>query len=152
MPIVLKSGNLNLLEPSGPLQTCNGIGFFCISPTRTVFYMPRPSYLQCILHSTCPDHHISNVYCILHDPFTTSVKRNIFYMPCLSQLPSVHTVMILILHILHSPLTSPFLRYKHSCQQFFSNFSLCAISRQTAISPSCRPAFCQQSDRQNLAT
>jgi hypothetical protein len=23
--IVMKSGNLNLLEPSGPVQTCNGI-------------------------------------------------------------------------------------------------------------------------------
>ena len=25
MPIVLKSGSLNLLEPPGPLQACNGI-------------------------------------------------------------------------------------------------------------------------------
>ena len=25
MPIVLKSGSLNLLEPSGPVQPCNGI-------------------------------------------------------------------------------------------------------------------------------
>ena len=25
MPIVLKYGSLNLLEPSGPVQTCNGI-------------------------------------------------------------------------------------------------------------------------------
>ena len=25
VPSVLKSGNLNLLEPSGPVQTCNGI-------------------------------------------------------------------------------------------------------------------------------
>ena len=25
MPIVLKSGNLNLLEPSGPVQACNVI-------------------------------------------------------------------------------------------------------------------------------
>ena len=27
MPIVLKSGSLNLLEPSGPVQACNGIAF-----------------------------------------------------------------------------------------------------------------------------
>ena len=27
MPTVLKSGNLNLLEPSGPVQACNGIAF-----------------------------------------------------------------------------------------------------------------------------
>ena len=25
MPIILKSGRLNLLEPSGPVQACNGI-------------------------------------------------------------------------------------------------------------------------------
>ena len=25
MPIVLKSGSLNLLEPSGPVEACNGI-------------------------------------------------------------------------------------------------------------------------------
>jgi len=28
VPIVLKSGSLNLLEPSGPVQACNGIAFF----------------------------------------------------------------------------------------------------------------------------
>jgi len=27
VPIVLKSGSLNLLEPSGPVQGCNGIDF-----------------------------------------------------------------------------------------------------------------------------
>jgi hypothetical protein len=27
MPIVLNSGSLNLLEPSGPVQACNGIAF-----------------------------------------------------------------------------------------------------------------------------
>ena len=33
VPIVLKSGNLNLLEPSGPVQACNGIAlpFFLIT-------------------------------------------------------------------------------------------------------------------------
>jgi len=25
MPVALKSGSLNLLEPSGPVQDCNGI-------------------------------------------------------------------------------------------------------------------------------
>jgi hypothetical protein len=27
VPIVLKSGSLNLLEPSGPVQACDGIAF-----------------------------------------------------------------------------------------------------------------------------
>ena len=30
VPIVLKSGNLNLLEPSGPVQACNGIDLYLI--------------------------------------------------------------------------------------------------------------------------
>jgi len=29
VPIVLKSGNLKLLEPSGPVQACNGIALPC---------------------------------------------------------------------------------------------------------------------------
>jgi len=35
MPIVLKSGSLNLLEPSGPVQACNGIAL----PLHTRMYM-----------------------------------------------------------------------------------------------------------------
>jgi len=30
MPIILKSGNLNFLEISGPVQDCNGTAFFYI--------------------------------------------------------------------------------------------------------------------------
>jgi len=36
MPIVLKSGSLNLLEHSGPVQACNGIAFYAyMHYTRT---------------------------------------------------------------------------------------------------------------------
>ena len=106
-----------------------------ISPTPTVSCMPKPSYLQCILHSTCPDHHIANAYSILHAHTIISPMHTAFYTPrplylqCIlhstwpnhhisnayhllyapiSQLPSVRIVMILILHRLHSPLTSSF--------------------------------------------
>jgi hypothetical protein len=37
VPIVLKSGSLNLLEPSGPVQACNG-DCFTFLPTYTVIY------------------------------------------------------------------------------------------------------------------
>ena len=37
MPIVLKSGNLNLLEPSGPVQACNGIALLFLP----LFYFAR---------------------------------------------------------------------------------------------------------------
>ena len=48
VPIVLKSGSLNLLEPSGPLQACNGIAL----PLR-----------YCIMHGTytVPECNVSNV-------------------------------------------------------------------------------------------
>ena len=46
MPIVLKSGSLNLLEPSGPVQACNGIALsflygciFCILLFNFVSYV-----------------------------------------------------------------------------------------------------------------
>ena len=34
VPNVLKSGSLNLLEPSGPLQACNGLALFFKSSGR----------------------------------------------------------------------------------------------------------------------
>jgi hypothetical protein len=39
VPIVLKSGNLNLLEPSGPVQACNGIALPLPLPF-TAFWPP----------------------------------------------------------------------------------------------------------------
>ena len=52
MPIVLKSGSLNLLEPSGPLKACNGIALpfylfvgpnmsFAMSPTNVMWRSPN---------------------------------------------------------------------------------------------------------------
>ena len=39
MPIVLKSGSLNLLEPPGPLQACNGTALtFYLLPSFTMNY------------------------------------------------------------------------------------------------------------------
>ena len=37
-PIVLKSGNLNLLEPSGPVQACNGIALPIIQSNSLTFW------------------------------------------------------------------------------------------------------------------
>ena len=39
MPNVLKSGSLNLLEPCGPVQDCNGIAFTALA--NTVFTKPH---------------------------------------------------------------------------------------------------------------
>jgi hypothetical protein len=51
VPIVLKSGSLNLLEPSGPVQACNGIALllFFISETESVYCAVRivlPNIIQ----------------------------------------------------------------------------------------------------------
>jgi hypothetical protein len=37
VPIVLKSGSLNLLEPSGPVQASNGIALFIYIKLPQVF-------------------------------------------------------------------------------------------------------------------
>jgi len=44
MPIVLKSGSLNLLEPSGPVQACNGIALlYCITSSfHWLIFFLRP--------------------------------------------------------------------------------------------------------------
>ena len=38
LPSVLKSGSLNILEPSGPLQACNGIALPLLHLTRKRYY------------------------------------------------------------------------------------------------------------------
>jgi hypothetical protein len=42
-PIVLKSGNLNLLEPFGPVQACNGIALPSPLQPYIVFQMNQPT-------------------------------------------------------------------------------------------------------------
>ena len=55
MRIVLKSGSLNLLEPSGPVQACNGIvvplPFFCF-----IQFMPQRCVLLSTPDCTCADY------------------------------------------------------------------------------------------------
>ena len=51
MPIVLKSGSLKLLEPSGPVQACNGIALPLMTPNDP--YSVRTATLTsnvCILY------------------------------------------------------------------------------------------------------
>ena len=55
MPIVLKSGSLNLLEPSGSTQACNGID--CFNFTFYLIYLPSSGLyilnpISCILKIT----------------------------------------------------------------------------------------------------
>ena len=60
MPIVFKSGSLNLLEPSGPVQACNGIALplpsfvkrhYCITTAVTINMInPLNAELNLICH------------------------------------------------------------------------------------------------------
>jgi hypothetical protein len=45
VPIVLKCGSLRLLEPSGPVQACNGIGL-CALATYSLIFLKHFSELQ----------------------------------------------------------------------------------------------------------
>jgi hypothetical protein len=58
MPIVLKFGSLNLLEPSGPVQACNGIGlpYFTMMNLITVFsfgVMPEDRTEETLPEAAC---------------------------------------------------------------------------------------------------
>ena len=49
MPIVLKSGNLSLLEPSGPVQACNGTFTFTFTICSMDCNISVRSHYVCIL-------------------------------------------------------------------------------------------------------
>ena len=72
MPVVLKSGSFNLLEPSGPVQACNGIALPFI---LDILKLSLISYeeLQCSV----------DVYCVV----MLCAARNI-------ELPTLYTLCI----------------------------------------------------------
>jgi hypothetical protein len=63
VPTVLKSGSLNLLEPSGPVQACNGIGFTFYLKT-----MHHKSDMQQVPHwvTTNISHHLTKLSRLCH--------------------------------------------------------------------------------------
>jgi len=54
VPIVLKSGSLNLLEPSGPVQACNGIAL--------------PLHVPCVFFILYCDQQMHNYFTNYHTP------------------------------------------------------------------------------------
>ena len=65
VPIVLKSGSFNLLEPSGPVQTCNGIAL-PLPKALTYFF---PLFLRYLL------------YCEMHLIFRLSHDLSVRLLP-----------------------------------------------------------------------
>jgi hypothetical protein len=60
VPIVIKSGSLNLLEPSGPVKACNGIA------------LPLPHFLQvALLLYTTTYRCLLRVLCLVRRPVST---------------------------------------------------------------------------------
>jgi hypothetical protein len=49
VPIVFKSGSLKLLEPSGPVQACNGIASPFYFKKRNINFMQEKITLFCFL-------------------------------------------------------------------------------------------------------
>ena len=49
MLILLKSGSLNLLEPSEPVQACNGIAFYVYTKFRSNFSLSFLTINMCFL-------------------------------------------------------------------------------------------------------
>ena len=70
MLIVLKSGSLNLLQPAGPVQACNGIDFYVHIYLNAYIWMYGHSYLHTYIHIYI---HLSSTYeriCIFTDLVT----------------------------------------------------------------------------------
>jgi hypothetical protein len=54
VPIVLKSGSLNLLEPSGPVQACNGFALLLLLPVfLSMLLLLRSKPFPFFDNSTC---------------------------------------------------------------------------------------------------
>jgi hypothetical protein len=80
VPIVLKSGSLNLLEPSGPVQACNGIAlpFYLLDATGCDIYFYDSTCFQNFL-KLCPLEAATTKAClnkILNDNVVTVRRLN----------------------------------------------------------------------------
>jgi len=60
MPTVLKSGNLNLLEPSGPVQACNEMTWKIVGKRQAVVVTRHFRYVILLLYNT--NHNINSLW------------------------------------------------------------------------------------------
>ena len=65
MPIVLKSGSLNIPEPSVPVQACNGIAFFYSMPFHIALYAKAISDQKPTANIGMSV--LSDAYCVVHN-------------------------------------------------------------------------------------
>jgi len=75
----MKSGNLNFLEPAGPLQTCNG--------TALLFYIPVTVHRNRFLFNNQSDALINQIYSVIN-----------LYMFQASSLPIIRSSLLYIRH------------------------------------------------------
>ena len=77
MPIVLKSGSLNLLEPLGPVQACNGIALPYLLPSYTVpFILVRFQWKLNFLNSFPKNTQIPNLMKIVQWALNCSMQAD----------------------------------------------------------------------------
>ena len=85
MPIVLKSGNLNHLEPSGPVQACNGIDL----PFRFILEKIKDNIL------------VKKFTAFFWNPKVHyRVQNNLLFVPILSQINPVWALPVDLLKVL----------------------------------------------------
>ena len=138
MPIVLKCGNLNLLEPSGPVQACNGIAFTADFNTKKSAFSPHSIYaLHALLSHYIPilvnlmEPHCS--LCGSNQIFITQINLRIQYW-----YPKIHVA----LYIYYT--TLPKINFKFSFSPKRSPFnaiklSSCCCLPNTKFSPNAQP-------------
>jgi hypothetical protein len=75
VPIVLKSGSLKLLEPSGPVQACNGIALtFTFAIAQNVF--ARASWRLDFVHRWLSNYLQSNTFSLQ----TTRLNNDVYWL------------------------------------------------------------------------
>jgi len=86
--VVMKSGNLNFLEPSGPFQACNGTaalhGTYLI-PLKRYALFPQSPQRYCIMRSYVP----------WQDPFPSLTKFHNYTVPIIIRLSQILMLVIL---------------------------------------------------------
>ena len=94
MPTVLKSGSLNLLEPSGPVQACNGIALplplhFCPYNSHSSLSSSYGSSVRFLAMTSYNIHSIIKVSTVSGTRKSLPVHKNKLLDPLLSQINKV---------------------------------------------------------------
>jgi hypothetical protein len=123
--VVMKSGNLNFLEPSAPLQACNGTAVSVLHYSTTSWVLLVQNIFGWILN----DSYITPTTLL---SVSILLPRRIHWFAVYSRWPTHHSPGALIRHSLKPPPPRSFLDFLR-CQNFMIIMSICCREQQKKI-------------------